>query len=157
MPAPSPASTSRRSEPSPVAVLSSGPGLRGKRVAMVSFSSYPADPRPRRAAEALLQEGMTVDFICLGDEKELGREDAGGVDVGRLPIEHRRGGKSSYAYQYSQFILACTWILAVRSLKHRYDLVYVNNMPDVLVFCSLMPKLLGAKVILDQHDPMPEL
>ena len=30
-------------------------------------------------------------------------------------------------------------------------------MPDFLVFCALVPKILGAKVILDQHDPMPEL
>jgi glycosyltransferase involved in cell wall biosynthesis len=30
-------------------------------------------------------------------------------------------------------------------------------MPDVLVVTSLIPKMLGAKVILDQHDPMPEL
>jgi len=30
-------------------------------------------------------------------------------------------------------------------------------MPDVLVFAALFPKLLGAKVILDLHDPMPEL
>jgi len=30
-------------------------------------------------------------------------------------------------------------------------------MPDVLVFSALIPKALGAKVILDLHDPMPEL
>jgi glycosyltransferase involved in cell wall biosynthesis len=30
-------------------------------------------------------------------------------------------------------------------------------MPDILVLSALVPKLLGAKVILDQHDPMPEL
>jgi len=30
-------------------------------------------------------------------------------------------------------------------------------MPDILVLCSLIPKALGAKVVLDLHDPMPEL
>jgi glycosyltransferase involved in cell wall biosynthesis len=30
-------------------------------------------------------------------------------------------------------------------------------MPDVLVLAALVPKLFGAKVILDLHDPMPEL
>lgn len=124
---------------------------------MVSFSPYPADPRPRRAAEALLKEGMTVDFICLGDDKAPRREASNGLDIRRLPIKHRRGGKISYAYQYSAFILASAAILALRSLKRRYDLVYVHNMPDVLVVCALVPKVMGAKVILDQHDPMPEL
>ena len=124
---------------------------------MVTFSPYPADPRPRRAAEALVNEGMSVDLLCLGDEKEPKRERLDEIDVLRIPIDHRRGSKLSYAYNYSAFILITTSILAVRAIKRRYDLVYVHNMPDILVLCSLVPKALGAKVILDMHDPMPEL
>lgn len=124
---------------------------------MISLSPYPGDPRPRRAAETLLNEGMTVDFICIADGKFPRREKANGLDVRRLAIEHRRGGKLAYAYEYASFILATASILAWRSLKKRYDLVYVHNMPDVLVVSALFPKLLGAKVVLDQHDPMPEL
>ena len=104
-----------------------------------------------------MQEGMTVDLICLGDEGEQKREIMGGLRILRLPIKHRRGGKFSYAYNYSAFILICAIILAVRSLRRRYHLVHVHNMPDVLVASSLVPKLLGAKVLLDLHDPMPEL
>src|SRR5206468_505000 len=48
-------------------------------------------------------------------------------------------------------------ILAVRSMRRRYHVVYVHNMPDVLVLSALVPKAQGAKVILDLHDPMPEL
>jgi glycosyltransferase involved in cell wall biosynthesis len=124
---------------------------------MVTFSFYPADPRPRRAAEALLKEGMSVDLICLADGEQPKCEVSQNLNIHRIPIAHRRGGKLSYAYEYSAFILIATTILAVRSLKRRYDLVYVHNMPDVLVASSLAPKLLGARVILDLHDPMPEL
>ncbi len=131
--------------------------LKGKRVAMVTFSSYPADPRPRRAANTFIKEGMTVDLICLGDENQAKREMLGGLNVARLPISHRRGGKLSYLYNYSAFILISAFILATRSLRRRYDLVYIHNMPDILVLSALVPKALGAKVILDQHDPMPEL
>jgi len=131
--------------------------LAGKRVGMVVFSSYPADPRPRRAAEALLREGMVVDYLCEGDGKLRRRECVGGLNVTRIPIRHWRGGFASYAYQYSVFIIWSAAILAWRMLRNRYDLIYVHNMPDVLVICGLFPKLLGAKVILDQHDPMPEL
>jgi len=48
-------------------------------------------------------------------------------------------------------------MFALRSLARRYDLVYVHNMPDILVASGLIPKLFGAKLILDLHDPMPEL
>jgi glycosyltransferase involved in cell wall biosynthesis len=100
---------------------------------------------------------MTVDLICLGDENEPRREALNGLNVVRLPISHRRGGRLSYAYNYFAFILISACILAGRSLRQRYDLVYIHNMPDILVASSLVPKALGAKVILDQHDPMPEL
>jgi len=124
---------------------------------MVTFSRYPADARPRRAADALVKAGMNVDLICLGDETAPRREKVQGIDVLRIPIRHHRGGKLSYGYKYSAFILISAVVLALRSLKRRYDLVYVHNMPDILVFSSIVPKTLGAKVVLDQHDPMPEL
>jgi glycosyltransferase involved in cell wall biosynthesis len=124
---------------------------------MVTFSPYPADPRPRRAAEALLKEGMSVDLLCLGDEKTPKREVLNGINIFRLPVRNRRGGKFAYAYQYSAYILISSVILGLRSLRRRYDLIYVHNMPDILVLSSLIPKTLGAKVILDLHDPMPEL
>ena len=132
--------------------------LRGKRVAMVVFSYYLMDPRPRRAAEALRNEGMHVDVICLkGGKGDPKPETFSGVDVLRIPLQRRRTGAFGYVFQYVAFVLACAGILAVRSLTRRYDLVYVHNMPDILVLSALIPKAFGAKVILDLHDPMPEL
>ncbi len=127
------------------------------RVGMVVFSQYPFDPRPRRAAEALVEEGAEVDYLCERGSGSKSRESLGRLHITRLSVEHHRGGVGSYAYQYSTFILLSTAILAWRTLHRRYDLIYVHNMPDILVICALIPKLFGAKVILDQHDPMPEL
>jgi glycosyltransferase involved in cell wall biosynthesis len=135
----------------------SSPLLLGKRVAMVVFSQYPFDPRPRRAADALTSEGAAVDLLCEGAPKDTAHERFGLLNVTRIPVQHHRGGMLSYALQYSSFILFSTAILAWRNLRERYDLIYVHNMPDILVICALIPRLLGVKVILDQHDPMPEL
>lgn len=131
--------------------------LIGRRAGMVVFSPYPSDPRPRRAAEALIREGMSIDLICEADDRLPPRETLGSLDVIRIPIRHYRGGALSYAYQYSSFIAVSALILAWRMLRKRYDLIYVHNMPDILVISALIPKLFGARVILDQHDPMPEL
>jgi glycosyltransferase involved in cell wall biosynthesis len=134
------------------------PDLRGKRVAVLLYSSYPSDPRPRRAAEALAHQGAEVEIICLRqDPAESPTESINGVKVRRLPHKHRRGGKLTYVSQYFGFILATFFILSWRTLRKRYQLVHVHNMPDVLVFSALGPRLCGAKVILDLHDPMPEL
>ena len=137
--------------------VSSKERLHGKRVAMLLYSHYPEDPRPRRAVSALISEGMQVDLVCLGSGSAPRHEILDGIDVLRIPLKHRRGGKLAYAYQYGVFILISSVIFALRSLTRSYDLVYVHNMPDILILSALIPKLLGAKVILDLHDPMPEL
>jgi glycosyltransferase involved in cell wall biosynthesis len=134
-----------------------GKRFAGKRVAMVTYSLYPFDPRPRRAVDALLGEGASIDLVCLGSEGAPSREVLDGIRVLRIPLKHQRGGKFTYAAQYAAFILISSAIFAFRSLVRRYDLVYVHNMPDILVLSSLIPKALGAKVVLDLHDPMPEL
>jgi glycosyltransferase involved in cell wall biosynthesis len=134
-----------------------GKRFAGKRVAMVTYSLYPFDPRPRRAIDALLAEGANIDLVCLGSEGAPSREVLDGIRVLRIPLKHQRGGKFTYAAQYAAFILISSAIFAFRSLVRRYDLVYVHNMPDILVLSSLIPKALGAKVVLDLHDPMPEL
>src|SRR5215470_14789038 len=110
--------------------------LRGKRVAMVAFSSYPDDPRPRRAAEALADRGMDVDMICLRENgEEATRDILNRVHIRRIPIRRRRGGVFGYIYQYSAFTVVCSLLLALKSIRRRYDLIYVHNMPDILVLC----------------------
>src|SRR6185369_8032263 len=131
--------------------------LKGKRVGLIVLSGYPFDARPRRTADALAQCGMTVDYICIKEGNAPLRETTNGINVFRVPFEHQRAGKLTYLFEYSAFILASAAILAARSLSRRYDLIYVNNMPDILVASALLPKMFGAGVILDSHDPMPEL
>ena len=41
--------------------------------------------------------------------------------------------------------------------KERYDIIYVHTMPDLLVLVGLIPKLFGARSVLNVHDMMPEL
>jgi glycosyltransferase involved in cell wall biosynthesis len=132
--------------------------LTGKRAVTVLFSGYPSDPRPRRAAEALANEGASVEVICLRETDEEPRHEIfNGVDITRIPLKRHRGGKLSYFLQYAVFIVLSGLVLAGRAWKRHYDLVHVHNMPDILVFSALIPKIFGAKIILDLHDPMPEL
>jgi glycosyltransferase involved in cell wall biosynthesis len=132
--------------------------LKGKRVAMVVFSYYTNDPRPRRAAEALAGMGMSVDLVCLRQSAEDPKHEVlNGVNVRRVSLTRQREGVFRYFYQYAVFLLITSGIFAARSLTRRYAMVYVHNMPDFLVLCGLIPKAYGAKLVLDLHDPMPEL
>jgi glycosyltransferase involved in cell wall biosynthesis len=132
--------------------------LQGKKAVVLLYSYYASDARPRRESETLAQEGMEVDVICLRqNEAEAATETLNGVNIRRMPMARRREGKITYMMQYGLFISWCAGVLASRSFRKRYDLVHVHNMPDFLVFSALAPKLRGAQIILDLHDPMPEL
>ena len=132
--------------------------IKGSSAAVVLYSYYATDPRPRREAEALARAGMEVDVICLRrDSSEPWHEKMNGVDVYHVPLKRRRSGKLVYIAQYAWFLICAFVFLALKSFKKRYQIVHVHNMPDFLVFSSIVPKLRGAKVVLDLHDPMPEL
>lgn len=127
------------------------------RIASVVFSFYPADPRVRREAEALAETGCCVDVLCLRREKEKQEEEVNGVHVFRLPANRIRGGKLWYFWEYGRFLLLAFFKLSLLHLRHPYQVVHVHNMPDILVFTALLPRLSGARVVLDLHDPMPEV
>jgi glycosyltransferase involved in cell wall biosynthesis len=147
--------------PSPGGAATAAPpstALVGRRAAVVLYSYYESDPRPRREAEALAGAGMTVDVICLRpNSAQPRRTTLNGVSVHHVSLRRRRGGKLLYMLQYGWFLLASFALLTAWSRRRRYDLVHVHNMPDFLVFSALVPRWRGAKIILDLHDPMPEL
>jgi len=124
---------------------------------MIVFSHYPEDVRVRYEAEALVEAGMSVDIICLKRNSDKKMALVKGVNVYRINIKQDRGGKLRYVWQYFWFIFSAFQLLSRLHLRRRYQLVHVHNMPDILIISSLFPRLTGAKIILDLHDPMPEL
>jgi glycosyltransferase involved in cell wall biosynthesis len=126
-------------------------------VCILRHSSYPAELNVRREAEALLRHGFEVHVICLREEGQVPRETVGGVEVRRLPVGHRRGRIGRYLFEYNVFFLLASIELLKLHLRRRLRAIQVNTMPDYLVFAALIPRLLGAKVVLHLHEPMPEL
>jgi glycosyltransferase involved in cell wall biosynthesis len=128
------------------------------RICMVIFNHYPSDARVRREAEALVDRGNEVDCICLQEKGQEKIDTLYGVRLFQLSIGKYQG-TSRIHYLTKYFLFFCSAFLKISflHLKKRYDIVQVHNMPDFMVFVALIPKMLGAKVILDMHDLMPEL
>ncbi len=129
-------------------------------VGTITFDWYPFDPTVRRLAETAVEAGHTVDVICLRQPHEKGYEVCSGVHTYRIPV------KRDFTRSHSLLITILSWcwflLLAGATvtwlhLKHAYDVIHVHNMPDFLVFSALLPRLLGAKVILEVQDVSPEL
>lgn len=126
-----------------------------RRFLIIAYTTYLHDGRVKRHAEALAERGDHVDVISLAsDEPPV----INGVNVIGLPMPRYRGSsKSAYLRSYIRFFAMAANKAARMSLKHPYDVVIVCTMPDAVIVCAILPKLLGSKVVLDVHDTMPEL
>jgi len=123
---------------------------------MIAYSNYQTDPRVIREAEAAVSGGFEVDFLALRRENDPAVEMIRGVKVIHLNQSRYRGsGQGRYMLSYLEFLVRCFFKTTALFLKRRYGIIHVNNMPDFLVFSTLVPKLMGARVVLDIHDPMP--
>jgi len=133
-------------------------------VGMLVHGYYPKDVRVRREAEALVEAGFKVTIVCLKEsireeekERKPSKEMVNGVYVCRLPISRKRGKTLRYFYEYLGLTLLGGFRLTISHIINPFQVIHVHNMPDFLVLSGLIPKLLGAKLLLDIHDPMPEL
>ncbi len=127
------------------------------RACMVAYSFYESDNRVRRYAETLARRGDQVDVIALRRDGQPSFELLAGVHVYRIQKRERNEkGPVTHLSRLMKFFLRSAWTLAIRHHKAGYDLVHVHSVPDFQVFATLVPKLLGARVILDIHDIVPE-
>jgi len=126
-------------------------------VCMVAYAVYECDSRLMCYAEALAKLGHTVDAIVLSGEEKESRDLVNGVNVLRiLPRSQGTWTRYSYVKNVLSFFLRAMTLVTKRDLQKHYDVIHVHSVPDCLVFTGLIPKLRGAKVILDIHDLLPE-
>ncbi len=129
-----------------------------KRHCMVVHAYYPVgETRVQREALALVDHGYEVDVICLRKDGESPRAEEDGIQIYRLPVKrYRAGGLVVQLFEYLAFFVLVFFKLIVLYRQKRYGTVQVHNLPDFLVFAALIPKLAGARILLDLHDLMPE-
>ncbi|HXM56513.1 MAG TPA: glycosyltransferase, partial [Candidatus Dormibacteraeota bacterium] len=139
------------------AALSEPDGAPRTRVLRITQHPFPADSIVRRDVLDLAACGFDVDVVCAaGPDAELppGR---GSVRVHRIPIRHRRGGAAGYAVEYAAFFVAALVVASGLGLRHRYAAVQADNLPDILAFAGVVPRLRGARIVLTLYELTPEM
>jgi glycosyltransferase involved in cell wall biosynthesis len=131
---------------------------RKLRVCHLAYTFYETDNRVMRYAKALVERGDDVEVIALRRPNQSRQEIERGVRVVRLQRRAKTEGSVwSHLCKIGWFMLQAFVVLGARHLRKRYDVVHVHNQPDFLVWAALLPKLTGARVVLDIHDVLPEL
>jgi glycosyltransferase involved in cell wall biosynthesis len=133
---------------------------RQRRLCMVVHAPYPkAETRVEREAHAALEAGWDVDVVALREPGEPATEvTARGIRIYRLPtVRTRGGGASTVLREYVGFTLQALLKVTVLHRRRRYAVVQIHNPPDFLVLAGFLPKLMGARLVLDIHDLAPEM
>ncbi len=131
--------------------------LSGVRVCVIVNQIYYTDPRVMSYTNLLANAGAEVDVIASKYSDRNDPEQHPNIKVYSTPIARNYSDGLGYI---SNFIISTIFLVIYTSwmyLKRRYQIIHVNNMPDTLILAALVPKILGARVILDIHDPMPNV
>ncbi|MBN1127956.1 MAG: glycosyltransferase [Chitinispirillaceae bacterium] len=127
------------------------------RACMLAYTYYEGDNRVRRYAEALVKRGDSVDIVAIGRPGQPSRVTIEGVAVFRIQTRHiDEKRKTDYLFKILQFLIHSFVFLTWRHLRKPYQLIHVHSVPDFEVFAAIVPRLTGARVILDIHDIVPE-
>jgi glycosyltransferase involved in cell wall biosynthesis len=127
------------------------------KICMVGYTKFESDGRLHRYAMSLLEKGHSVDVIGLGSPVSTEPIESYGVHVYRVySRDFGESGPVSYLMQLMTFFFKSFFSVTKLQKKNRYDIIHFHNIPDFGIFCTLLARLMGAKVILDIHDLVPE-
>ncbi len=117
----------------------------------------PFDRRVWRESQALREAGYRVSVIAPRDAGQPSREIVDGVSVYRYSAFHADGGFASYVLEYLVALLMSFWLTVVVLYREGFDVIQICNPPDFLILVAFPFRLLGKRIIFDQHDVCPEI
>ena len=130
--------------------------LNPKNILMVRRAAYPQEKHVLRNVTTLLEAGYRVELICLKEPSQPFQEHSDDLWIYRVPLEHHRGNLWNTFLEYWIFFLILIFLVPVRFLISKPRFIEIDTMPNFLVFSTLLPRLLGARVVLYMFELMPE-
>ena len=126
---------------------------------LVENLSVPFDRRVWRECNALREAGYQVSVICPRGKNTDTESHAviNGVSIYRYGLYQSTGGVASYLVEYGISLLMTFLLTPVVLLREGFDVIQVCNPPDLFILAAMPYRLLGKKIIFDQHDLSPEI
>jgi hypothetical protein len=128
-----------------------------KKICMVAYTNYFDDARVIREARSLVKNGFQVDCLCLRSKGQPKFEEIDGVNLYGLPLSKYRGSsRVMYLLSYLWFFVLSFCAVTKFYFKRRYQVIQYHTLPDFIIFSGIIPRMLGAKLVLDMHEVTPE-
>ena len=133
---------------------------RGGRPAVLMITQHsPAEHvQVRRNLLELAERGFEVDVVCSRDTGVHELADLPpGIRIYEVPVRHKRKPAIRYPFEYSAFFLAALGIASALTLRRRYEVVQVDNLPDHLALVTPIARWRGIRVVFNMFELMPEM
>jgi glycosyltransferase involved in cell wall biosynthesis len=135
----------------------SAAGYRPRITMLLENDLYPQDVRVRYEARSLVSAGYRVHVIAPRGDGQARREHVEDVEVERfwLPMEHR-GRVRDLLWEYCVAHVQL-YLRGARAVLAGSDVLHLHNPPDTLFPPALLGRLVGCRLVFDQHDLFPDL
>lgn len=119
--------------------------------------SYLRDARASKEAHALRDSGFDVSVISPERVNLPSRLVINDVTIYGFPLLSFPCHTLGYLMEYTYAMVAIMGITIFLWFTNGFDIIHVANPPDCIVPAMALYKLLGKRIIYDQHDVSPEL
>ena len=119
--------------------------------------SYLRDARVSKEAQALKNQGYEVSVISPERGRWPSRQIIDGVTVFGFPHLSFSHGTLGYLLEYTYATFTIVILAAYVWLTRGFDVIHISNPPDCIVPVMAPYRLLGKRIVYDQHDLSPEL
>ena len=123
-------------------------------ICMLAYATYFTDARIKAYVKTLAVHSISADVIALKEKNKGDRDVLENGEIFYLMKKYQGGNSLQYIASYLAFFILAFFKLSFLYFRKKYKIIHIHNMPNFLVFSALIPKLLGAKLILDVHDIM---
>jgi glycosyltransferase involved in cell wall biosynthesis len=127
-----------------------------QKILLISISSIFHDGRINTYIQKLHELGFKVFVLSLRQERNEPRVEKDGFINYKIARRYMGSSKLGYVWFYSKFFIASFFLSTYLFLKHKINIIHYNNSPNFIIFSCIIPRLLGCKIILDNHDLVPE-
>lgn len=119
--------------------------------------SYLRDSRAQRQVRVLMSEGYQVSVISPRSDERVGYFSKDRVHIYQFPTVPTLHTILGYLFEYVYAMCFISVLTAYVFFRRGFDVLHIANPPDSMVLVTSFYKLLGKRIIYDQHDLCPEL
>lgn len=128
-----------------------------REICIIAHSYFPhMDPRVNRQVWTLIENGFSVDIICLKKPDDSLFEVKDSINIFRVPVKYKRGNLIFRIFNVLHFFILAYLKLNKLARSNKYYAIHIHTHLTFLVFIGSYQKLKKIPIILDLHDLVPE-